>query len=54
VINLNEVTMTIVDTTVPGVMEGWNWRARVYETRASEVLIDTWVIPDAIKNVILP
>jgi RHS repeat-associated protein len=54
VIDLNKVTTTVFDTTVPGAMNNWNWRARLFAQRASEVLIDAWVHPDAIRRVIPP
>jgi hypothetical protein len=51
-IDLNKVNSPIVDTTVPGTMDGWFWRARVLAARASEVLVDTHIPPEAITGLI--
>jgi hypothetical protein len=53
-IDLTKVSQTIVDTTKPGVMNGWFWLAKKFAGRASEVLIDTHIPPEAIRGVILP
>ncbi|MGB8213178.1 MAG: RHS repeat-associated core domain-containing protein, partial [Anaerolineales bacterium] len=52
VINLDDVPTQIVDTTVPHVMDGWHPIAQALASRASEVLINTYIPYNAIQGVI--
>ncbi|MEN4013080.1 MAG: RHS repeat-associated core domain-containing protein [Bellilinea sp.] len=51
-IDLNKVTSTVIDTTKPGVMENWYFKARVLAGRASEVLVDKYIPPEAILGIV--
>lgn len=53
-IDLRQVTSRIVDTTVQGAMDGWHFRPKALAKRASEVLVEGYIPPDAIRSVINP
>ncbi|MEN4013092.1 MAG: hypothetical protein ROW48_13735 [Bellilinea sp.] len=53
VIDLKKTFTQIVDTNVQGAMTGWHFIPRDLAKRASEVLVEKWIPPEAIISVIL-